>query len=382
METIIEKNNCCGCKACADICRNDAISFSSDREGFWYPEIDTNRCVDCGQCKRVCPQLHVLNKSNPIKVMAAKNRDRDILLKSSSGGVFTALAEEVLLNGGIVYGVIYNKNIQAQFCRIDKIEGLEKMRGSKYVQADSQGVYRAVLKDLEDGYQVMFVGTPCQVSAMRIMTSKYLDRILLVDFICHGVTSPRVFAEYIRYIENKRKKRIVGYFNRAKDLGWRHTEKIIFQDGKSEYTSLLSQAWRHIFHSHNCLRTSCYNCHFNHYEEREADITIGDYWGIEKHHPEFKYSEGASLVVIYTDHGKEWIGKCKKKLEIIDSQIEYCLERQPHFRGESAIPQKRIEFWREYYMKGIPYIVKKYGKCDIEMQLKHVIKRLVGRNEY
>ena len=227
----------------------------------------------------------------------------------------------------------------------------------------------------------MFVGTPCQVAALRKITINYNNKILLVDFICHGVNSPKLFSDFINYVETKKKKRIKSYFNRSKDFGWKHTEKLVFDDGESDCQSPLSQAWRNLFYTHKCLRPSCYHCLYNSFDKRKSDITIADYWGIEKYHPEFDSKLGASLIVIYTAQGKKWFENCKNNLVIIPSNIEKCLERQPHFRGESAKCSDRSAFWKEYKNKGIGRIIYKYGKCGIKYQVKYFIKKLLRKNK-
>lgn len=380
IDSVIEKKDCCGCKVCADICPKESISFLMDEEGFWYPKVNISTCINCGQCVKICPQLSDKNTiSNCLGVYATKNKNEKILMESSSGGFFSNLASTVISEGGIVYGVCYDKNIKAVFWRVDNLEDLKFLRGSKYVQADTQGIYKKVLKDLKDDKLVMFVGTPCQVAALKELKNKYRNKLLLVDFICHGVNSPKLFSEFIRFVEKKRKKRILFYYNRSKITGWNHTEMIGFEDGTNDYESPLSQAWRNIFYNHNCLRPTCYHCLYNSYDRRRSDITIADYWGIEKYHPNFDFSNGTSLVVIYSSQGMKWFEKSKNSMVFVSSKMENCLDRQPHFRGESAKTVNRIQFWEDYKFKGIGYIIKKYGKYDVKNITKYFLKRYINK---
>lgn len=372
-----EHSQCCGCKACADVCAHNAISFEMDKEGFEYPIINTELCVGCGRCKRVCPVLHKHDeKVSPQRVMAVKNKNDDILMQSSSGGVFSAIAETVIEDGGVVFGVEYDDKIHAVFGKASKIEHLTSMRGSKYVQADAAGVYSRALEAIKTGIPVLFVGTPCQVAAMRALAGE-ADNLLLMDFICHGVGSPKLFDEFLRYYEGKRNKKIIKYSNRSKVLGWRHTEHLFFSDGSEDYNSLLSQAWRNIFYSHGALRPSCSACKFNHYEKRSSDITIGDFWGIEKKYPDFDSQNGVSLVVLYSEKGKVWFDKAERKTVNVLISVEDTLERQPHFRGVSAQSEHRLAFWELYDKGGIKDLIKIYGKCNLKLEVKQRLKESV-----
>lgn len=356
-----KKEKCCGCKACQDICSFNAISFNCDDEGFWYPNIDENKCVECKLCEKICPQLIKIEEKKPLEIYAARNINEQIINQSSSGGIFTALATTIINEKkGHVYCVEYDNNMVAKYKCVDKIEDLNSCRGSKYVQADAKEIYKNILEDLKNGIFVMFIGTPCQAAAVREITKNNEEKILIVDFICHGVPSPKLFKEYIDYMQKKNRSKIVKYNNRSKIEGWKHLEELTFENGKVDYTSSFSQAWRNIFYSHNCLRPSCYECRYNHYEKRRADITIADYWGIDNFHKDFSNDAGNSLVVIYTKKGEEWFKKMSKQILYISSEIEYCIFRQPHFRGESAVSLNRDEFWVDYKRKGVDFIIKTY----------------------
>ncbi len=376
IELAQKKEDCCGCKACGDLCPKMAISFETDEEGFWYPVIHQEKCVECGMCERVCPQLVEITEKKPMEVYAVQNKNAETVLHSSSGGVFSALAEAVIRAGGHVYGVIYDENIRAKFFCAKALQDLERMRGSKYVQADSEALYKNVLNDLKNNVFVLCVGTPCQIAAMRTATEKYKDHILLVDFICHGVPSPLLFNQFKTYVEKKRKKRIVQYYNRSKVEGWKQKEEIVFQDGSREYSTLLSQGWRHIFYSGNAFRTTCYACRFNHYAKRFSDLTIADYWGVEQAHPNIPWRNGVSLLCAYTEAGRRWLERIGQNCEMTQSEVARCLNRQPHFRGTSVVSGDRKAFWVEYAEKGIGYIIRKYGKCDFICQSKYFVKKM------
>ena len=375
----IKKESCCGCKACQDICPVNAILFEIDEEGFWYPNVNKKKCIECKKCERICPQLKQIKKVEPIQVYAARNKDKDIVNKSSSGGIFTALATAVLERKGHVYCVEYDYNIVARFKCIDTLEGLDSCRGSKYVQADTEGIFKHILEDLSKGIFVMFVGTPCQAAAVREITKNNKENILIVDFICHGVPSPMIFKDFIEYLQKRNKSKVIKYNNRCKAEGWKQLEEVTFENGKVDHVSSLSQAWHNIFFTHNCLRPSCTECRYNHYEKREADITIADFWGIEKYHKDFSDINGNSIVVLYTFNGVNWFERISESVISIPSKLEYCLELQPHFKGEGAVAASREEFWEDYKKKDMNYITKKYGKCALKLRVKKYIKRKIGR---
>ena len=215
-----KKEKCCGCKACQDICSFNAISFNCDDEGFWYPNIDENKCVECKLCEKICPQLIKIEEKKPLEIYAARNINEQIINQSSSGGIFTALATTIINEKkGHVYCVEYDNNMVAKYKCVDKIEDLNSCRGSKYVQADAKEIYKNILEDLKNGIFVMFIGTPCQAAAVREITKNNEEKILIVDFICHGVPSPKLFKEYIDYMQKKNRSKIVKYNNRSKIEG-------------------------------------------------------------------------------------------------------------------------------------------------------------------
>ncbi len=368
---------CCGCKACASACKKGAIQFYADEEGFLYPQIDENKCVNCGLCEQICPQNIRVKETNLLETYAAINKDDAVLVKSSSGGLFSAFAKAVFENGGVVYGVAYDKEQRAKFIRAENINEFEPLRGSKYVQADPQDVYSNALCDVKQGRIVLFSGTPCQVAAFRNMLNPNSDNVLLIDIICHGVTSPKLFNDFVRFCEKKNKSKIVHYANRSKAKGWMHLEEQTYQSGRTDCKSLLSQAWRNIFYSSYAMRPSCYSCNFNLYSQnRVADITLADFWGIENFYPDFYNKFGVSFVGIYTPQGEKWMRKILDDIEYIPVSIDHVITRQPHYRGESVkvSTDKREEFWNIFQQRGISAIVKLYGKCNFKELLKKRIK--------
>ena len=204
---IAEKEKCCGCNACGDICPTRAISFKLDQEGFWYPEVDLERCVDCGQCEKVCPNLNAAAlKKNDLSesvCYAAEHKNLEVVFDSTSGGLFSALAEMAYRSGGNVGGAVFNEDFSVrQYISADK-KDLPRLRSSKYLQSDAEGFYKSVHSLLKGGEFVLVCGTPCQMAALRAYLGKDYDNLLIVDFICRGVNSPKVWKKYIDSFETR-----------------------------------------------------------------------------------------------------------------------------------------------------------------------------------
>ena len=385
MKVFDNKRDCCGCTACMNICPHNAIKMVEDEEGFTYPEIDETKCIKCGLCKNICAfnNGYKMNKRlNEPLVYAVKSKNDEVRMKSSSGGMFTIISDYVLENNGIVYGVKFDENFKAVHTRCETKKQRDKCRGSKYSQSDLNDTFSKVKEDLKKGKMVMFTGTPCQVAGIN----KFLERtdtsnLILVDIVCHCVPSPKLFGEYIRFCEKKNKSKIVEYYHRTKDKGWKALEKAIYQNGKEDSKSLLSQAWNIIFYSKLATRPSCYECRYTNIK-RPSDITIADFWGIEKFNPEFADEKGVSLALLNTEKGKDIFDKIKNNIEYIQKNIEEAVEKNPQLERNIRYDEnERKIFWKDYKEKGIKYIIKKYGKCNFKRKLKRTIKKVIGKDE-
>lgn len=382
MEVYTSKKECCGCTACMNICPKNAIKMIEDEEGFKYPKIDEKKCIECGLCKKICAFQNgykTQDKLKEINVYASKNKSDDIRIRSSSGGMFVPLSDYVLNNNGVVYGVAFNEKFKAIHIKAENKENRDRCIGSKYSQSDLKDTYKKVKKDLENNKLVLFTGTPCQVGGLN----KYLgninkEKLILVDIVCHGTPSPKLFNEYIKYIERKRKKKIKIFNHRTKEFGWKHNEKIIYDDGKIEVKSNLSQAWKYVFYTHFALRPSCYNCKYTNIN-RPSDITIADFWGIDKFAPEFVDSKGVSLVIVNTKKGENIFDNIKEKITSIERKIEEAVEKNPNLVKPTKEPIERETFWEQYKNKGIEFILKQYGRYNFKCITKDIIKRILKK---
>lgn len=377
---LLEKTeDCCGCTACYASCPTGVIRMTSDREGFAYPQIDETKCVQCGLCQKVCC-LHGMSRethyANQIEIVAAKHTSNDVRMSSSSGGAFTAISDVVLQRSGIVYGAIYDNEIRVIHSRAMTQSQRDAMKVSKYVQSDLGNTFQCVRNDLVAGKEVLFSGTPCQVEGLKHYLGGEYPNLLTVDIICYGVPSPKMFAEHIKQIQQKRHNRVAQYSCRAKCLGWhKHIEQAVFSNGRVEYGTPLLQQHKCLFHSGMILRPSCYQCQFSNLY-RPADLTLGDFWGIETCMPDYDDNIGVSLILANSDRGKEMLSEIQQKMNWRASDTT---GRQPHLQHPAKKPEGRERFWQEYEQRGYRYVARKYGENNLKRYIKYAAKKWLKR---
>jgi Pyruvate/2-oxoacid:ferredoxin oxidoreductase delta subunit len=318
----IEKigSDCSGCSLCVQVCGKKCISMQSNNEGFLYPIIDHSKCVDCGLCYKKCPcnGEHERAKTNPQYYAAANNNSED-LLNSSSGGLFIAMSKAILKGGGYVCGCVFDKNMKAVHICTNKIQEVERMMGSKYVQSTIEDCLPKVKELLVAGHKVLFTGTACQNAAVKEYI-KNRENLYLVDILCHGVPSPLFFSKYVDFLEEKHQGKLTNIdFRNKKQLGWGSEHRTLYTIEKEgitrEYIPSLPAYFCSFFWGTN-LRESCYKCHFAG-EERITDITIGDFWGYWTYFHK-KFPKGISIASVNTKRGEELI-------HLIDDCLEYCI---------------------------------------------------------
>lgn len=282
MIRIENKVDCCGCNACGDVCPKDAITFKTDNEGIWYPKIDIDKCIDCHLCEKVCPVLNHegLNKENSEypEAYVMQHKSAKERFNSTSGCLYPEIARYILENGGYVAGHIFNEDYTVRGYVTNKIEDLELLRNSKYLQSDMQGVYRKVKRLLAEGKQVLFSGCPCQIAAFKTYLKKDYKNFLTVDFTCMGIDSPKAFLKYIESLELKYRSKVVYFKSKSKETGWTDlTNKAIFENGKTYFGTRNVDSNLKATFLNVLVRPSCYDCKFKGFP-RIADITIGDFW--------------------------------------------------------------------------------------------------------
>ena len=374
-----DKYSCCGCGACEASCPTKAISIDADEEGFMYPSIDDARCVDCGKCLKVC--AFRADKADPyprhggdgVACYAVRHSDDAVRAASRSGGIFTALSDAVLANGGAVYGCVMDGVLRAKHARANSAEGRDVMRGSKYIESDMRGVFPLVEADLKEGREVLFSGTSCQVAGLRSFLGRAHENLLCVDILCHGVPSPKVWADYVAWVEGKSGGGCVGVDFRDKGrFGWRAHTETIYLDGGPRAVS--GETFKRIFYGHKALRRSCYECPYKSVEH-PGDVTIGDYWGIESAAPELDDNKGVSLVLVNTAQGREAFERCKNVLRWKATEIEKSL--QPPLKAPFEEPSDRGLFWKRYSSWDFARIAKRYGTLTMMARVKNKVKRML-----
>jgi F420H2:quinone oxidoreductase len=330
--------------------------------GFLYPEIDYSKCINCGLCEKVCSFSDsydkILNLPQPL-AYAVRHKNIKEIEKSTSGAAFIAFSDAILERGGVVYGAGFEEHFRVVHKRATNKKERDEFRGSKYVQSDLSNIFSAVKNDLKNGLPVLFSGTPCQISGLAsfIGKGKLRENLYLIDIVCHGVPSPYVWRDYLTYIENRNASSIIeAKFRDKSQGGWSvHNESFLFEDKKIYATNYLS-----LFGENIMLRHSCGECHFTNLQ-RPSDITIADYWGVERTNKEFAAdNKGCSLMLINTAKGKTFFEAVQQDIDYIKAEIENCI--QTNLVRPTTIHQKRQQFEQEYHNKGFLYVLKKYGE--------------------
>ena len=325
------------------------------------PSINSN-CVNCGICDKNCPllsQKKIQNKKKEYYI--AKRTDDKLRSLSQSGGAFSVFAERVLDNHGVVYGVSLNKELNAVYTRIERKSAIQKLRGSKYVQASVGKIFITVSKDLISGKKVLFSGTPCHVHGLLLfLKSKRVitDNLYTIDIICHGVVSPKLYNDYKLFFERFHNRKIKSFNFRDKQFGWRGCIVSV----KTSKAVFASRDYVNLFYSHYSLRESCYECKYTNLD-RVSDITIGDSWGIETHHKEFDDNKGCSLVIVNSIKGKNLFEENKNEFYFFSVEINEYL--QPNLQRPTERPYLTDAFWRDYFKFGFEYVAFKYCKCNL-----------------
>lgn len=366
MIQIHDTKDCCGCEACMQRCPKGCISMQSDSEGFLYPKINLAECIGCGLCEKVCPVINQGEIHASEKIFAAKHKNEQIRMTSSSGGIFTVLAEAIIDEGGVVFGAKFNKNWEVIHDFAEIKEDLLAFRGSKYVQSHIGNSFKITEYYLKQGRKVLFSGTPCQIAGLRLFLQKEYENLLTVDFICHGVPSPKVWQAYLDGIISQRGgKNLYSSHNtsgenihinsivfRDKQLGWRrYSLKLIMSAsvaGQGENSILISEpldknVFLRGFMSNMFLRPSCHFCKCR--ESRSgSDITLGDCWGIEFESTDFNDDKGISLCMINTFKGEKYF--MPENMDALSINIEFVRKYNHSFNISDKMPSCRSEFFK------------------------------------
>lgn len=364
------KRFCTGCAACAATCPVEAITMQPDEEGFLQPNIDLSICTDCEQCREICPvNRQKTNGHATVKqdtngqfptVWAAWNLNEDIRRKSSSGGVFSALAENVLSKGGVVVGAAFDEQLVLRHRIIDSVADLHKLRGSKYVQSQiSPSLYKNIDNLLKKKRIVLFSGTPCQVAGVQNILNKLYDNFYCCDLACMGVPSQLLFQKFLIWEVGQTGNKISKIKFRDKRTGWKSSSLTIHhENGKVE--SSKHNPYQIAFLKRVALRPSCYECIFKGIR-RYGDISLADFWGVSKKYPQYDQDDkGTSLVFINNDKGKELLEDCRSKLFLGSADIDSAVANNPMIVRPAQRPQERDGFYNDLMVLTFNNLIRKY----------------------
>ena len=359
---------CTGCAACAAACPASCIAMRPDFEGFFRPEIIEAQCTACGRCVKICPALdpqRALSKLERLPapaVYAAWNLDPAIRLQSSSGGVFSVLAEHILSLGGAVVGAAFDENLAVRHILIDSAKDLPKLRGSKYVQSVLQpSLYREIRSLLDRGRLVLFSGTPCQVAGIRSYLHKSYANLFCCDLICHGVPSPLFFHKHISFIQKKNGRKMDLFSFRDKEKGWKKFKVAHrFEGNKKRLLGLFSDAYMAAFCKEFSLRPVCYACPYT-TVGRGGDLTIADFWRVADRYPEYDADDkGTSLLLVNSEKGAIWLDTCRSQLFLGAADIETAIAGNPMLARPCHRPQERNTFYTDLAAEPYSTVIRTY----------------------
>lgn len=428
---ITDKKNCCGCSACVQRCPKQCIRLEEDTEGFLYPQVDEETCIKCGLCEKVCPILNQADKLSVLEVLAVKNPNDEERMNSSSGGVFLPLAREVIKQGGVVFGAVYDESWEVHHVYAEKIEDVYPMMGSKYLQSKIGNSFKDAERFLKQGREVMFVGSPCQIAGLRTyLRNKEYPNLLAVDFLCHGVPSPGVWRRYLAETyggydakEQSRLQATAGKnsvllsslnatspigdikFRDKRESGWKKFRFVVRQKSasKADQNTVLSSdihydnPFMRGFLSDIYLRPSCYACKCKN-GVNHSDMTIADFWGINQIAPEFDDDKGVGLVLLNTKKGEEYFSRLP--MDMMPSNLEKAHYYNGGFNEHTKAHPKRDQFFfliengksikaavdiclrlpfKQRVVRVVKKIVKKIVKTILPASSVQVIKKAVKR---
>lgn len=380
LEILNLEYSCTGCSACVCICPKSALSLQYDDEGFYYPSLNAALCIDCRLCEKSCPVISpaCTESIGEFSAYMGRAKSTDLISKSSSGGIFSVLAESVLAQGGVVYGAIYNfKAERLEHVSTDDYP-LENMRKSKYMESFVGDAFREVKNNLRKGRKVLFCGTPCQIIGLKKYLGKDADNanLLSVDFICHGVQSNSHFTDYKHYVERRYKSSIVHVDFRPKNHGWR-TSNILFRfaNGKTVDIPWRQSLYYAAFQNNMGLRKSCYRC--DRISKHESDITIGDFWGILTFRPEADDNQGISVIIVNSLCGNKALDEVRGSMETEQlpvAAVEYAYKRD----RRRYLLSKRIIFSKKIKKYGyLEYMKRLFMLQIITLKMRRVIGKIV-----
>lgn len=384
MIQIVNKESCSGCTACYNICPKKCIKMKQDEEGFLYPEVDKEKCVNCELCETICPlkQKKVEDDEKKVEFYVMTNKNKQIKKESTSGGIFSVFAKKIIEEKGIVFGAVFNDDFVVIHKGIETIEGLQKFRGSKYVQSKLGDVFVQVKEELDRQRKVLFSGTPCQVAGLKAFLRKDYENLYCIDLVCRGVPSPMYFEKYKEQKIKSQKSNINKIAFREKTYGYSSsTMSIYFENGKEYHNGHESDEMIKAFMKGLCSKPACYKCNFKTIYRPYSDITLGDFWNPESIEPKEEFTRGATLVIVQSNKAKELVDLVKN--EIYSKKIDYetAILHNGNGKKEASLliradkkPPQREEFLRDAAKLDFRTLKKKYLQETMKEKTKEKLK--------
>lgn len=370
----LERNKCTGCFACAQKCPKKCIHIVTDYEGFLTPAIDHEQCIGCNVCEKVCPQLNAVKKKLPIETYAAYTKNEQLLSQSTSGGIFAIAAYMTLEEGGVVFGVEMTDDGLVRMSAIERKEELYKLQGSKYVQAYIGDSYIQAKVYLQTNRTVLFSGTPCQIAGLYSFLGKKYEKLYTIEIVCHGVPSQELFSAYRAWLGQKMGSEIKHWYFRNKEKdGWAQIDKLELKN-RSVYRRENLDPYTYSYLKSFTLRESCYECQFCS-PERCADITVGDYWGLRNHHPEFYSDLGVCLLLVNTEHGRDVLMKIRKSTALLPSDYAFMKKYNSGLVSKPQRPAQRENFYDDFKHKCMDEFVSQNMK--VPFNIKEVLRQWI-----
>lgn len=375
---------CSGCGACAVVCPRNCIAMTADEAGFLYPQVDESRCVTCGLCEKTCPIGKQSECGQTPLAFAVINQEVAIRKESTSGGVFTLVARQVLQNGGSVFGAAVTEGLKIVHVGVTREKDLHRLRGAKYVQSDVGNTYTLARQRLEEGKQVLYTGTPCQIAGLKAYLGKEYENLICQDVICHGTPSPEAWRKYVDQRQRQAGAKVTAVSFRYKSPEWAdYSLRMTFENGKVYQIPMDQDPYLRAFLHDLSLRAGCYNCAFKGVH-READLTLADFWGVWDVLPDMDDHRGTSLVLVHSEKGREVLENIRPLTQCREVDCKTALEYNPSMLRSPTMPESREKFFagiRENDFDGVVNIlVPPPGlKTRLVKKGKRMLKRLLRR---
>ena len=371
MIDIVDNKDCTGCWGCVNICPKSCITMKTNKEGFDYPIVNEDYCIKCKKCINICPILHKSEVDNNPIAYACFNKDEEVRRESSSGGIFTLIATNIIEDNGVVFGARFNDLFEVEHNYIESVEDIKVFRGSKYVQSKMGYTFTKVKKFLEDGRKVLFSGTPCQIGGLKSFLGKDYKNLICIDIICHGVPSPLAWKKYKNEISSGKKITDVSF--RDKTYGWKdYSFRMDFEDGTRYFEKGAENKYIRGFIGDIYLRNSCYQCKFKSLH-RLSDLTLADFWGIENINSDMDDGKGTSFVIVNSERGNNIFQQIKEKIELEKANLEEVIKYNMSAVRSSYKNPRREYFFRNINRFKFNKLVEKTFKGSIYSRLKNKI---------